>query len=68
VQTIPPKWPLPKFSREDAENQLRQAAEAYKLDQSEENREVLREAVWNLQQFDPPIEEWKGGRHRTGSC
>jgi len=60
MQTGQQELPLPTCSREDAENQVRQAAEVYKLEQSEANRNLLGEAVWSLRQFDPPIQEWNG--------
>jgi hypothetical protein len=51
---------LPTFSREDAENLVRRAAEAYRLEQNPENREALRKAVWSLQETDAPLSEWRG--------
>jgi hypothetical protein len=49
-----------RLSRAEAENLVREAAKAYEAAQSEETRNLLNEAVFELGQFNPPVEEWKG--------
>jgi hypothetical protein len=49
-----------KFSQQDAENLVREAAARYVTEQSKENKAALHDAIWKLGDFDPPQEEWVG--------
>jgi hypothetical protein len=46
--------------KQDAEYLVREATANYIQERSENTRQALREAVWELREFDPPQEEWIG--------